>query len=67
LTYFYALDIKNMLMTHSQYTVIKMLLKNGEKADVDEKHTYIFFVILTEILLFEIQPQISVQATFSCG
>jgi len=24
-------------------------------------------VILTEILLFEIQPQISVQATFSCG
>jgi len=56
-----------MLMTHSQYTVIKMLLKNGEKADVDEKHTYIFFVILTEILLFEIQPQISVQATFSCG
>jgi len=30
-----------------------MLLKNGEKADVDEKHTETFFVILTDILLFE--------------
>jgi len=32
-----------------------MLLKNGEKADVDEKHTETLFVILTtEIHLFEI-------------